>query len=596
VTASPSGLRGFQGGSRRGTGRSEMTESFGLGPAPGADFDRRAILAAAASLLATGCAGCADLEPLGPIAAGERRVGDGHAHLFNAADLPVGGFVEHVLLPAYLGAWPALWPALVSLSRLLKTLAVSASEEHRSIFSPASAEVPAVSPERFADVIADEIEAQAALSAAPSIVPIGEQPALADSHALLGILIQEASNVQKGQAGPLSPAVNADRSLRSSVGRIDRAFIARVALYGSRAGPASLAGSPMFPDLLPSSSAGLPRLWDGVKWIYALIQPRCTHVHRYLRTMTAARTRTVRVVNLLVDYDLWLADSASSGSGLEEQLRFWTAYRRRSVDRIAIETFAPYDPLRHAEDRLRTGNDEGYFGTLRSWAEGGAADEIEISGFKLYPPMGFRAKGNQGPPPHDRAGRIIRKRWDGVWPLESFGAELDRSLDRFFDYCSEKRIPIMAHASAGNEASAGAGSNANPAYWLDRALSIGRPPSVCLAHFSADQFGEAVYRRVLEANAAGKSQIYFDLSFASELLDGRERQLMEQIAGLCAAADPECRWFVFGTDWIMLANQHEVHRYIPKLLAAAGGIEFWKSPGILDNLLYNNLDRFLSRN
>ena len=106
----------------------------------------------------------------------------------------------------------------------------------------------------------------------------------------------------------------------------------------------------------------------------------------------------------------------------------------------------------------------------------------------------------------------------------------------------------------------------------------------------------AVYRSVLEYNALGRSEIFFDLAFADELLEGKAQDIMEQVAELCEQADRDCRWFMFGTDWIMLAQLHEVEKYIPDLLKAARQVPFWRDrPSRLDNLLHNNLDRYLLR-
>lgn len=53
---------------------------------------------------------------------------------------------------------------------------------------------------------------------------------------------------------------------------------------------------------------------------------------------------------------------------------------------------------------------------------------------------------------------------------------------------------------------------------------------------------------------------------------------------------------MFGTDWIMLAQLHEVDHYIPQLLSAAHGIPFWREqPSRLENLLHDNLGRYLLR-
>jgi hypothetical protein len=69
---------------------------------------------------------------------------------------------------------------------------------------------------------------------------------------------------------------------------------------------------------------------------------------------------------------------------------------------------------------------------------------------------------------------------------------------------------------------------------------------------------------------------------------------MEKVATLCDKHDPDCRWFMFGTDWIMLAQLHAVDRYVPALLDAMRAVPFWTEPR-RRNLLHDNLERYLLR-
>lgn len=541
------------------------------------------------------CASCADLKPLGPLAAMEQEMGDAHAHFFNAADLPIAGFLENVALPEFLKGWEIIWPALVALARTVKALALPASDELQKLRSSSSGRAAdIISSTRFAGVIADQIETAVAARGSKPLVDTGSSWSLEDSHFALGIFIEQASATERDPA----QMGEAEKKMVASgvLGRIDRAFIARVAENGADA-----IKRPVEPgDILPTLfSSGLPRasastLWDGVKWIYLLIQSRCSHVHAYLDAMTVPKTRTTRVVNLIVDYDRWLGDGSAPQSSIEDQLKFWTYYRRRASSRVKIETFAPYDPLRHTEDRLAARGNDPYLERLTRWVDSTTTSDIEISGFKLYPPMGFRTFGNTDPPPTSRAGAIVRKRWDKTWPLDQFADEINQSLDHFFALCGERKLPILAHARASNEASPGVGEMASPAYWLKRVEVAPKPLKICLAHFSPDQFGEDLYLSVLRSNEAGPSQIYLDIAFASALLDGSACELMRSIARLCENGDPQSRWFLFGTDWIMLAKEHKVERYIPALLDAVREVPFW-TPSRLDRLLRGNLDNFLNR-
>lgn len=570
-----------------------MIDGFATSDPMSLDRERRAFVAGLASLLVGGCT-CADLKALPAPRPGELTIGDAHAHLFNAADLPVAGFLRHVLLPAHLAGWETLWPAIIGTASVLKGMTVSATAESRRL-SFLGGEAERISSVTFADAVADHLERRVRAIDPGALTTTGGD-AEDRSYAALTLLVESVAARERGDAALSRGEPRITMEDVRAIGSVDRAFIERVAREGAAA-MATPVNVQAFDSLSLSSAADaglkLRGLLDGVKWIFALIQPRCSHVHDYIATMTSARSRTVQLVNLLVDYDAWLDDAPAAGSEVEAQLRFWTRYARSADRRVAIELFAPYDPLRHAESRLTTGDETGYFASIQNWVAGATSD-IEIRGFKLYPPMGFRAAGNGAAPPQARAGVAIHKRWAARgWKMAEFGAEIERSLDLFFDLCSSRRIPVLAHASNSQESYAGAGRLADPRHWLERAAKQGeRSIAVCLAHFGDHDFGDEVSAQVLRRNAASPSKIFFDLSYADEILRGDAPRLISRVTRLCEAHDPECRWFLFGTDWIMIGRESGAETYVPGLLAAMDGIAFW-TPARRANLLRNNLQSFL---
>lgn len=561
-----------------------------------ATLDRRTLIAALASLVA-GCTECCRISRLGPVIPDKPPVSDAHVHLFNAADLPVEGFLRYVVLPDHLKGFEILWPAIIHLAGLLKTNAITAEEEIRHLPLPwgiGSGKNGSISAEQFADIAADEIERQTAMLAPGPLMLNGAETDLAASHVALARLLEEAQRVQAGK-----PASNAPLTAGQTI-KLNRRFIARLARDGAAAMPV-LPSTPLFVEGATGPASVLDRLWSGIAWMHDLLQPRCSHAETYLATIKDKTRQTRRIVNLLVDYDSWLDDRPLSGSSIEAQLRFWTAYARAAMDRLKVDTFAPFDPLRDVEDQLTHGDAATFFGRLEAWAAGGVQSDVQISGFKLYPPMGFKAAGNSGPPAEDRAGTLIRKRWgnqDPVWPVEQFGDRIEQSLDRFFDLCVQHQLPVLAHAYDSNQASTGSGKLACPAYWLDRVRKTKGPLRIALGHFSIERYSRDLYLRILQHNATSESKIYLDIAFCEAILEGGAPRLLSQIADLCAAADQNCQWFLFGSDWIMLGKEPHVGDYLSNLLQAAEKSSLWSGAAgqvRLENLMHNNLETFLSR-
>ena len=59
------------------------------------------------------------------------------------------------------------------------------------------------------------------------------------------------------------------------------------------------------------------------------------------------------LVNLLVDYDRWIADAPQPSSSHDKQINFWSRLAAEQAARVDIRTFGGFDPLKHAEDRLK---------------------------------------------------------------------------------------------------------------------------------------------------------------------------------------------------------------------------------------------------
>jgi hypothetical protein len=548
-----------------------------------ARLDRRALLTTSLATLTAACVTC---PPLARAKAPDLpRISDAHCHLFNAADLPIAGFLNFVVIPEYLPHVPEVALALIdSAVTVLKGMACPAADESRGRVHDAT-------PLEFANRLADRIDAEAGPSpvAALDSVEVGD---LARSYATLAVLLRRS---QPG-GGPLALA---------DPGKVDRRHLARIAVMGREAARSDVGVAQALSGhgvLGPASSArssdDLGAVWDTIKWCYEMVLPRCRHVRDYLATMSEPGQDTDLLVNLLVDYDAWLGDGPSDGSSMQDQLRFWSAYSRSVAGRIDIRTFAGYDPLRHAEERIVGHGGSQYWAHLTSAIEPGPAAEPPLaSGFKIYPPMGFKVIGNSGAgPADDRSGALVAARWKARnW--KNFGAELDAALDEFFDHCARRRIPVIAHGCHSQEASSNTGAFANPRYWFERAqwaIAKGLPPlRASIAHWTETREFEEYVPRILTMNLRGESDIFFDIAYTREFLGDGGAAFLSKLMDLYAPVEPSGRWLMFGSDWIMLGREPGVQHYTANAVAAMAAVPWWRDRRQL--VLHDNLRRFLSR-
>jgi hypothetical protein len=568
---------------------------------------------------------CAALAPRRALAqaapAVSARLGDAHAHLFNMADLPVRGFLRHVGLPPGLERNGPV-PALLDLIDKLRPLAVSAEQELRHIEQNLSAE-PVPSWKLFDEAMVHIREGEKRSSIGRPglfrLVKLAGRPLeLADSYGLLAAILDRLDRAAARRGLSLRQALGVREPGEPDV------------IFGGTERPLSSGLADRLLRLLGGGGSRCPEAPRGksemsfaairaqLQWIHLMVQPRRTLLKRYREVVSDGSGGPGTVVNLLVDYDRWLADLPSRGSHHHDQIAFWTRLSRDSRPGIDIRTFAGFDPLRHAEERAdgRSAYLDSLLGFWRRRWDRTARHGVH--GFKLYPPMGFAPSGNvawmfEGDSP---TVQTVRARWAGRFPDRLLHEELNLALDDFFERCAAEGVPVLAHAFHSNEAGRCFGSRASPRGWAP-VLTKHTGLKICLGHFAdAGDFargmellaGEAAQPphhwpftgtgELLAMNAAGKGRIYADISYMSELLllrkgkgQARARQFFLDLKAYCGKYDPGCRHFLFGTDWLLLAREDRNQEYVAVIrqaMAEARWEQDWQ-----DNLLHANLARFL---
>lgn len=490
---------------------------------------RRVFLLGSGSLIGLGCTP-QFFENGSPLVRAESI--DVHCHIFNASDVPVRGFVQHVVLndeeeqrrplPDPIGN-QAILPAFAALIiALLSSGAITADDEFARLSIAAADAAPPLPATSFDRTLANE---------------------LAD--------ILDTPGEAAGEIG----------SSRQQL----RALILSDAGLPPEAEP---------PDAQEISEALL--LSDSMtgryfRWARLMLSSR-TEILDELERLYAGPSGTVLFTPALVDFSLWL--DGEPRSSLVSQIVLMDALQRRST--VPIHAFVPFDPWRMARDSA-TGKPN-----YPEWQATGGTDPAELSalgliqwavedmgfvGVKLYPPMGFRPSGNA------QTDQTYPRRAIEEFPGD-FPTRIDSALDALYRWCAQSSVPIMAHASDSQGAAAGYAGRANPAHWAP-VLTAHPKLRLNLAHFgdslTADRDDDTWDDAFGALVVAGHTGAYADLGYYAEVLPrvGGTDLSAQGIAlrRFFDRYDPSARRLLFGTDWSMIGREPG-HEQFPNRVAA----------------------------
>lgn len=543
--------------------------------------DRRSILAAMGGLAA-----CRGAHPGTLGSAPVKPFADAHLHLFNAADLPVEGFLRFVSIPDLVGGPVPGWGAalLHLFATLYKPSALTAREERDRLRTRAGA---GWSEAQFAARTAEAIERNAGGAVADTAAAPG---GLRASYRSLDETLFQASAV------PVSRNPNLEAAER-------RRVLAAIAAAVERSG--DVPGD----DLVATSGAGAlgaGALFRLLGWAHLMVQSRERHLLSYLKRFATPGQSARLLTNHLVDYDYWIDDAPAAGSSQQEQVACWRELARRAAglsSPVGIRTFVGYCPLRHAIEIEEGGPTT--FGWIRQAVAAG-----EVAGIKLYPPMGFRPWGNTdlrddqfAAGPRGRRNALVR--WKAAGRQAGLGAALDGALAQFYRWAADSQVPLMAHGGPGNAAGPGYGERANPKYW-EQALKRW-PLRLSIGHvinkaedfinarepYPADVWALHATRRLMDP--ANNFAVWGDIAYSPELIDNGPLtvSLFRRIAAVFGPADPGLTRFLFGTDWVMLGREAHDTRFLSAVIKGMDAAEYTAAQ--VDNILYRNAERFLGK-
>ena len=566
----------------------------------------------------TSCSRDQPPAPASPVAATTTGI-DVHCHVFNARDLPIPGFVVHVVLekdplaPLQLGPLVAFIALLIDAGtrtpdeeiaalgngteqRLLATAAPAALSLHDKAFQAAMGlQAPDA---RQRDVIAKVYRILSRNRAAAAVREPERTATLLDGLAAL-------------TPGSQLPGIESG-----------------AALLSMHRGPAL---SSDFVGRANAAAAGVVRHAQndfGTFYLADLVtQPRNTLVHR-LENLPVDKDRggIALFTPALIDFSYWLDDNADNGddptpaddpggvSTLAEQVSIMSAIAAIGTGPdvakrpYAVHPFVSFCPWRQIAEAERVPAGRTQFDTVMD-----AVLNRGFIGVKLYPVMGFRPFANASVLPTAFPGRLKA--------LPNWAQRMDRALTDLYQFCSDHDVPIMAHCSFSQYPSPEAGLLGGPAGWWD-VLERWKTLRLNLAHCGGiwdlaperaarirDETGQPPWPIDIIARLGRPAypNLYADLADFDGVLDCPTpapsppqacrhstdgEPLLARLAAEVACNQASRKRLMYGTDYMFLIQAARTEEYVDRMrtcLAPALGME----PADLMGL---NAARFLGLN
>jgi predicted TIM-barrel fold metal-dependent hydrolase len=550
-------------------------------------MDRRTFLQSLASLLAFASPAAGAPAQLPPPGATTRRFIDVHCHFFNAADLPIRGFLQRVVLADYAYAQNAslaplaVWRGMIAklADYVLKSSAPTPSAELACLKDATQCDGYSLgAPRRRSRTLAhagvdnatsaltDVLEGHYERSRAMSRGGVAPRAAQGDDdvNAFVDYLIQEMDKEGSNRTG-----AHSSRSLQTA--------------------PQSRGVFQSIAEYILSGSSFVSRYFH---WAGVLSDYRANIANDYLKLYDPTKSRLILATPALVDYNYWLEDQ--SPSAIPDQVEVMALLSLQLAK--PAHGFAPFDPLRE----IRRGPNE----TSSLQHVQNAVLNRGFLGVKIYSPMGFRPSGN--------AESGLSFPAYAAQTDKDFGHRLDSALDELYAWCEAEEVPILAHTTDSQSAGPEFASRANPKFWE---AVIAKYPrlKLNLAHFG--NFSQAIDDRTASKEAAlalfdntwerviggfvkdGRfPNVYADISYFNWVLEGSDKPIQVEAAKAMfkkyiATYDPNVERLLFGTDWNMTGKANGFEHYIENVEA------FFRAVGLnesqLDNLFYRNALRFL---
>lgn len=511
-------------------------------------FSRRYFLLSSAAIFGPALAGCSPFEPETPPPADLPPFSiDIHAHIFNATDIPVPGFLNQVFLrsPESPVTGNYVVEALIRLLTGILLLAVSTAEEELGRLPNAG------------------------------VIPQTNERNLLDQDKRL-----VAEGIRNFAQGDQSlRALRDDREAREDAQLLDElGNLANRGLLARRSNPdlGQAVAEAIFDE--PTNRMAALRVAGGdfdlaqsLRWAALLTRDRRDILGELIRLYGPRQiTEDGKPIGIqvfspsLVDFDYWFRDPPQNRfSKIADQIDILSRLAQLE-QRAVLLNFAPFCPLRAAVDGT------GVHRVIRD-----AVLNKGFVGVKMYPPMGFKPIGN-------KETAVMGHRF------QASGAAVDRELRRMYEWCQANGVPIKSHGNNSLAAQECSGRNAAPDLW-DRVLTDYPDLRVNIAHFGGfeehndpddrNEHAECAddpptYEKRAADLIADHENAYVDLGYWTEVA-GRNapgQDVLDKINALLADNERLGRRIMYGSDYTMIGRERQHGAYLNDIKIAIGSL------------------------
>ncbi len=321
-------------------------------------------------------------------------------------------------------------------------------------------------------------------------------------------------------------------------------------------------------------ASGLAGVRGVLDFVVQNFQYRYVSAHDYLRTYNRRGERVFDlIVPSMVDYDWPLAGGSATGTPLDTQVDVMA--RIATLTRGRVHALVPYDPMRDVASDL------GYAPSSSFALVRDAVEFRGCIGVKIYPTMGFAPFGNASLKQKDGS-NFWRRPWLPPWmDRPDLGERLDGAMCRFFEWCIDCDVPVLAHTNLTNGVTEEFESLTDSPHWK-RALTAFEPLRISFGHFGgaplpvppeeramvsyerASSFARLMNEGGLGANAFADSGFFVEAIDKATDLQAAFARLLGETA--CKGGASLAHRFTYGTDWEMVLMNGSTGSYLEDFL------------------------------
>lgn len=445
---------------------------------------------------------------------------DSHAHIFNGSDVQVSQFVSQVHGREIID-WVWLRDAFGELLQLIAwSLAPSANREINKISS-------------YSSFCSNEVMAQKSFNALRD-----EQFTEAIKNTKQAIATLRTSGVRTLESGITIS------DIKDSIPQSYDELFSSSSTYA-------------FSRTVGTREINFRSLW---RFVVEMFQYRFVSFNNYLNTYNTSGLKTDLTISHIVDYDWPLSKGESTASSIQSQYQVMGQISRASNG--LVHSFVPYCPFRHVAHTL---SNQTTFDPLVMIDE--AINKYGALGVKLYPPMGFALYGNS----------LISSDHPDLWNRQKhlpdfcksteFPAMLDEALDKFYRFCIDNDLPLMAHSSPSNMGAQEFEVCFDSKYWGE-VLNKYDGIRINFGHFGgfgsggAEEINQTWYQiasRIRDIDNSSKG--FVDTGYFSEYIDAPDISKINLVS-LIRSFPNMASSINYGTDWKMLVLENNNERYL----------------------------------